>query len=66
MQQDIVEGILGPHEVGVMFAIFLFGLVTIQTFTYYQKYSRDAIGLKALVSNIRSYRSTIFEHLIRS
>ena len=42
-----IKGILGPHEVGVMIAIFC--LVTIQTFTYYQTYSDDSMGIKAQV-----------------
>jgi hypothetical protein len=50
-----IEGIIGPHEVGVLFSVFLFGLVTIQTFTYYQKYSRDIAGIKALVRNLCYY-----------
>jgi hypothetical protein len=48
------EILLGPHAVGVMFAIFLFGLVTDQTFSYYRKYSDDRMGLKALVRTIYS------------
>ncbi|KAF5375369.1 hypothetical protein D9615_007925 [Tricholomella constricta] len=47
-----IEGILGPHEVGVMFAIFLFGLVTIQAFTYFQKYPEDPRAIKTLVTTI--------------
>jgi hypothetical protein len=46
------EAILGPHEVGVMVSIFLFGMVTIQTFTYYREYSKDTVHLKTLVSII--------------
>ncbi|KAG5642297.1 hypothetical protein DXG03_003041 [Asterophora parasitica] len=46
----LIEGILGPHEVGVMFAIFLFGLVTIQAFTYFREYPGDHRVVKILVS----------------
>jgi hypothetical protein len=49
-----LEGILGPHAVGVMVAMFLFGFVTIQTSSYYRKYSDDRMGLKALVRTIYS------------
>ncbi|KAF9458716.1 hypothetical protein BDZ94DRAFT_1313044 [Collybia nuda] len=47
-----IDSILGPHVVGVMMAIFLFGLVTIQAFTYFQNYPEDSRGTKALVGFI--------------
>jgi hypothetical protein len=49
VQIQNIEGNLGPQEAGVLVAIFLFGMVTLQAFTYYQKYSHDAAGVKALV-----------------
>lgn len=50
VQAHYIEGILGPHEVGVMTAIFLFGLVTIQTFHYFLKYAEeDPKRIKVLV-----------------
>lgn len=48
-QARYIDGVLGPHEVGVMVAIFLFGLVTIQTFTYFRKYPEDPRSVKVLV-----------------
>jgi len=56
-----IDAILGPHEVGVMVAIFLFGLVTIQTFSYYRKYPDDHKALKALVGFIWTL---LFSHTI--
>ncbi|GLB44551.1 hypothetical protein LshimejAT787_1701780 [Lyophyllum shimeji] len=49
-QARYIEGIIGPQEVGVMFAIFLLGLVTIQAFTYFRTYPNDPKGIKLLVA----------------
>jgi hypothetical protein len=49
VQSVRVDTIVGPHEIGVMMAIFLFGLVTIQAFTYFQNYPEDSRGTKILV-----------------
>ena len=64
-QNLIIEGVLGPHEVGVMFAIFLFGLVTIQTFSYYQNYPRDAMGIKVMVRNGWYHLHRLTDHSTR-
>lgn len=58
-----IEGIVGPHEVGVMFAIFLFGLVTIQAFIYFRKYPEDPRGIKVMVVVIWTL---LFAHTIIS
>ncbi|RDB17608.1 hypothetical protein Hypma_001100 [Hypsizygus marmoreus] len=62
-QAQYIEGFLGPHEVGVMMAIFLFGLVTIQTFNYFRKYPEDQRGIKVLVSFVWTL---LFTHTIIS
>ncbi|KAG6848259.1 hypothetical protein H0H93_001811, partial [Arthromyces matolae] len=40
---------LGAYEIGVLISMFLFGLVTVQTFTYYRKFPKDPWYLKLYV-----------------
>jgi hypothetical protein len=65
LDQHIVEGVLGPHEVGVLFALFLFGMVTLQAFNYYQRYSHDIMGIKLLVSTLSPCISTCDVYSVR-
>lgn len=51
-----MDSILGPHVIGVMVAIFLFGLVTIQAFTYYKNYPKDSRWIKLLVRPLLYFR----------
>ena len=39
----------GALEIGVAVAIFLFGVVTVQTFMYYQRFPDDRLHFKTLV-----------------
>ncbi|KAG6870330.1 hypothetical protein C0995_013723, partial [Termitomyces sp. Mi166 len=43
---------IGAFEIGVMVSIFLFGLVTVQVFTYYKKFSSDPWLMKAFVGAV--------------
>ncbi|KAF8064284.1 hypothetical protein FPV67DRAFT_1451491 [Lyophyllum atratum] len=64
-QVQFIEGTLGPHEVGVMVAIFLFGLVTIQAFIYFRQYPDDPRGVKLLVTVVCAfslYRRTVTDY----
>ena len=47
---------LGAVEIGLVFSTFLFGIETLQTYHYYRNYSRDYLGLKALVSSSLFWR----------
>ncbi|KAJ7116033.1 hypothetical protein C8R44DRAFT_793968 [Mycena epipterygia] len=40
---------LGAIELGTIFSILLFGIVTLQTFNYYRNYAKDGRPLKTLV-----------------
>ncbi|KAH0582191.1 hypothetical protein H2248_011838 [Termitomyces sp. 'cryptogamus'] len=40
---------LGVYEIGVLISMFLFGLVTVQTFTYYKKFPKDPWYLRLYV-----------------
>ncbi|KAJ7479210.1 hypothetical protein FB451DRAFT_1172322 [Mycena latifolia] len=44
-----LPGTLGNIEIGLVLAIFLFGLETLQTFNYYRQFPQDALKLKILV-----------------
>ena len=45
--------ILGPVELGVVFASILFGCAVVQTYVYYKKFPKDPWRIKALVcSNV--------------
>jgi len=43
---------LGAFEVGVLTSVFLFGIVTCQTYVYYRKFPGDTWKLKLLVASI--------------
>ncbi|KAG6911428.1 hypothetical protein DXG01_016525 [Tephrocybe rancida] len=47
-----LDSTLGAYEIGVMISIFLFGLLTVQTFTYYKKFPNDAWYLRTFVGVI--------------
>ncbi|KAJ7434669.1 hypothetical protein FB451DRAFT_1571868 [Mycena latifolia] len=49
-----LPGTLGNIEIGLVLAIFLFGLETLQTFNYYRQFPQDALKLKILVAGIWS------------
>jgi hypothetical protein len=42
---------LGALEIGSLFAIFIFGIVTLQMYTYYTTFGKDLWYYKALVSD---------------
>lgn len=42
----------GALEIGVAVAIFLFGVVTVQTYTYFRRFQDDRLYFKALVRSI--------------
>lgn len=44
-----VNGTIGPHEIGVLASVFVFGLVTSQVSTYFRKYPNDKKAMKRLV-----------------
>lgn len=44
------DSTVGAIEIGALISIFLFGLVTVQTYTYVQRYPKDSLMLKLLVS----------------
>lgn len=46
-----VNATLGALEVGVLVSVFLFGMVTVQTYSYYRKFPRDMDWIKILVSS---------------
>ncbi|KJA18780.1 hypothetical protein HYPSUDRAFT_44952 [Hypholoma sublateritium FD-334 SS-4] len=63
---------IGAIEIGSLFGVFLFGIVTLQTFNYYDNYKEDGWGNKTLVAciwfleightlgiNFELYRATI-------
>lgn len=56
---------IGAIEIGSLFGVFLFGIVTLQTFNYYDNYKEDGWGNKILVCQLkRSFcvpSLTIFE-----
>jgi hypothetical protein len=41
----------GALEIGSWFAVFLFGVVTLQAFIYFERYPDDRLVFKALVSS---------------
>ncbi|KIJ67008.1 hypothetical protein HYDPIDRAFT_26418 [Hydnomerulius pinastri MD-312] len=43
--------ILGPVELGVVFASILFGCAVVQTYVYYKKFPKDPWRIKALVAS---------------
>ncbi|KAJ6599978.1 hypothetical protein DFH09DRAFT_1271517 [Mycena vulgaris] len=45
-------GSLGPAEIGVVLATFLYGIETLQTFNYYRECPKDSRRLKTLVAVI--------------
>ncbi|KAJ7479197.1 hypothetical protein FB451DRAFT_1451096 [Mycena latifolia] len=49
-----LPGTLGNIDIGLVLAIFLFGLETLQTFNYYRQFPQDALKLKILVAGIWS------------
>ena len=56
---------IGAIEIGSLFGVFLFGIVTLQTFNYYDNYKEDGWGNKTLVCQLKhlfcSALLTIFE-----
>jgi hypothetical protein len=42
---------IGALEIGSLFATFIFGIVTLQTYTYYTTFGKDPWYYKALVSD---------------
>lgn len=40
---------LGALEIGTFIALFLFGVITLQVFTYFHKFPHDPATFKALV-----------------
>lgn len=49
LTEQSIAGLVGPFEVGVMVAIFIFGLATVQVVTYFKKFPNDAKSTKVLV-----------------
>ncbi|KAJ7128600.1 hypothetical protein C8R44DRAFT_778298 [Mycena epipterygia] len=47
-----LDGTLGCIQIGLVFATFLFGIETLQTFNYYRDYPKDVAMLKILVAGI--------------
>lgn len=47
---------LGALEIGCLFSIFLFGVVTLQTFVYLRKFPDDRWILKAVVRILHRLR----------
>ncbi|KAH7912350.1 hypothetical protein BJ138DRAFT_798272 [Hygrophoropsis aurantiaca] len=43
---------IGAFLVGAFVMVYLFGIVTVQTYHYYRKYPGDPLGLKVLVASI--------------
>ncbi|KAH0582343.1 hypothetical protein H2248_010291 [Termitomyces sp. 'cryptogamus'] len=52
VDQPNLSATLGALEIGVLVSIFLFGVVTVQTFTYYKKFPDDRWSLRAFVGFI--------------
>ncbi|TFK73251.1 hypothetical protein BDN72DRAFT_213600 [Pluteus cervinus] len=46
------ETTIGAFEIGVLIAMFLFGVTTMQTFSYYRKFPADNRGMKIFVGVI--------------
>ena len=44
---------IGAIEIGSLFGVFLFGIVTLQTFNYYDNYKEDGWGNKTLVCQLK-------------
>ncbi|KAJ7171135.1 hypothetical protein C8R46DRAFT_1349226, partial [Mycena filopes] len=47
-----LDGTLGSILVGLVLGTFLFGMLTVQVFNYYQIFSKDSLTLKSLVAII--------------
>jgi hypothetical protein len=45
-----LQNTFGILEVGTMVAVFLFGIITVQTEYYFREFREDHIWLKALVA----------------
>ncbi|KAF7296207.1 Saposin B-type domain-containing protein [Mycena chlorophos] len=45
-----INGYLGPPLIGAIVGTYLFGILTMQTFNYYNWYQRDSVGMKSLVA----------------
>ncbi|RDB25520.1 hypothetical protein Hypma_006316 [Hypsizygus marmoreus] len=52
MAEETFDPTVGALEIGVMVALFLFGLVTVQTFAYYKKFPNDSWQMKTFVAAI--------------
>lgn len=52
MAPESFDSTVGAFEIGVMVSIFLFGLVTVQTFSYYKKFPNDPWQMRTFVAII--------------
>ncbi|EAU86333.1 hypothetical protein CC1G_05327 [Coprinopsis cinerea okayama7 len=48
----VTDSTIGALQIGTLFSAFLFGVVTLQLITYYQRFKEDKLHLKLLVSAI--------------
>ncbi|KAF8071611.1 hypothetical protein FPV67DRAFT_884030 [Lyophyllum atratum] len=52
MASESFDSTVGAFEIGVMVSLFLFGLVTVQTFSYYKKFPNDPWQMRTFVAII--------------
>lgn len=62
-----VRDTLGALLIGVLIACCLFGIITVQTFTYYTRFPNDKLHLKAIVRLFPAFRwSTVLKDVAGS
>lgn len=54
-----IANTFGALEIGSWFAVFLFGIVTLQGYIYFERYPDDRLLFKALVSSLSSFHYLI-------
>ncbi|KAJ7673500.1 hypothetical protein B0H17DRAFT_947144 [Mycena rosella] len=59
-----LDSTLGALEVGAMFSTFLFGLVTIQAFTYFRNFGNDSWKIRFVFSTYLIFSTTELVHTV--